>query len=122
MREGNFHQPLGYERTRELLALPEPPTAIFAANDLSAYGVMDAVRDAGLRIPEHISVIGFDDIPGSRSTNPPLTTVRQPLHDMGRAATRMLFELISDPKRAVERSELPTELVARATCRALIEA
>ena len=70
MREGNFHQPLAYERTRELLALPEPPTAIFAANDISAFGVMDAVRDAGLRIPEHISVIGFDDIPDAQTTNP----------------------------------------------------
>jgi LacI family transcriptional regulator len=120
VREGNFHQPLAYERTRELLALPEPPTAIFAANDVSAYGVMDAVRDAGLRIPEHVSVIGFDDIPGAESTNPPLTTIRQPLREMGRLATRMLFELITEPQREVKRVELPTELIARGTCRAIM--
>lgn len=120
VREGNFHQPLGYERTRELLALPEPPTAIFAANDVSAFGVMDAVRDAGLRIPEHVSVIGFDDIPGAQSTNPPLTTIRQPLREMGRLATHMLFECIEEPQREVERVELPTELIARATCRPIM--
>jgi LacI family transcriptional regulator len=120
VREGNFHQPLAYERTRELLALPEPPTAIFAANDVSAYGVMDAVRDAGLRIPEHVSVIGFDDIPGAESTNPPLTTIRQPLREMGRLATRMLFELITEPQREVKRVELPTELIARGTCRPIM--
>jgi LacI family transcriptional regulator len=117
VREGNFHSPLAYERTRELLALPEPPTAIFAANDVSAFGVMDAVRDAGLRIPEHISVVGFDDIPGASSANPALTTVRQPLRDMGRTATRMLFASIEDPKRDVERIELATELIVRSTCR-----
>ncbi|MGH2617788.1 MAG: LacI family DNA-binding transcriptional regulator [Thermomicrobiales bacterium] len=120
VREGNFHPPLAYQRTRELLGLPEPPAAIFAANDISAFGVMDAVRDAGLRIPDYISVIGFDDIPGALIANPPLTTIRQPLREMGRVATRMLFEIISDPKRAVERIDLPTELVERATCRAVI--
>jgi LacI family transcriptional regulator len=117
VRKGNFHSPLAYERTRELLALPEPPTAIFAANDVSAFGVMDAVRDAGLRIPEHISVVGFDDIPGASSSNPALTTVRQPLREMGRTATRMLFAMIDDPKRDVERIELATELIVRSTCR-----
>ncbi len=119
VREGDFHAPLAYERTRELLALAEPPTAIFAANDVSALGVMDAARDAGLRIPDHISVIGFDDIPGAVSANPPLTTVRQPLREMGKRATRMLFERIDDPRRDSERIELPTELIVRATCRSI---
>lgn len=118
VREGNFRKPLAYERAQELLALPEPPTAIFAANDISAFGVMDAVRDAGLRIPDHISVVGFDDIPDTRTTNPPLTTIRQPMQEMGRLATRMLFEFIANPRRDVERVELRTELIARATCRA----
>lgn len=117
LRQGNFHAPLAYERTRELLALPDPPTAIFASNDVSAFGVMDAVRDAGLRIPDQMSVIGFDDIPGAQSANPPLTTVRQPLREMGKQATRMLFEFIEDPRRGVERIDLPTELIVRATCR-----
>ena len=121
VQEGNFRQPLAYECTRRLLALPEPPTAIFAANDISAYGVMDAVRDAGLRIPDHVSVVGFDDIPSSLHSNPPLTTIRQPMREMGRLATRMLFELIENPKRGVERIDLPTELVIRSTCRPMVE-
>lgn len=121
VEEGDFRQPRAYECTRRLLALPDPPTAIFAANDISAYGVMDAARDAGLRIPDHISVVGFDDIPSSAHTNPPLTTIRQPMREMGRLAARMLFALIDDPKRGVERIALPTELVIRSTCRPLVE-
>jgi LacI family transcriptional regulator len=117
VREGNFRKPLAYQCAHELLALPTPPTAIFAANDISAYGAMDAVRDAGLRIPDHISVIGFDDIPDTRTTNPPLTTIRQPMQEMGTLATRMLFEFIDNPRRDVERIELSTELIVRATCR-----
>lgn len=119
VREGNFHKPLAYQRTRELLSLPDPPTAIFAANDVSAFGVMDAVRDLGLRIPDDISVIGFDDIPDALTSNPPLTTIRQPMREMGKRATRMLLEFISDQAREIERVELPTVLIVRSTCRAV---
>jgi LacI family transcriptional regulator len=117
IRQGDFHKPLAYHLTMELLRLPDPPTAIFAANDVSAFGVMDAVRDAGLRIPDDMSVVGFDDIPDAQWTNPPLTTVRQPMRDMGRQATRMLLGTIDDPDRNPERIELPTELIVRSTCR-----
>jgi len=119
VREGDFRQPLGYSRTRELLDLPEPPTAIFAANDQSAFGAMDAIRDAGLRIPDDVSVIGFDDIPAAGLTHPPLTTVRQPMVEMGRQATRMLLDLIADPVQEVPRIDLPTELIIRESCRSL---
>jgi LacI family transcriptional regulator len=115
--EGDFQQPRGYECARELLALSDPPTAIFASNDVSAFGVMEAVRDRGLRIPDDISIVGFDDIPTASSVHPPLTTVRQPLEEMGRRATQMLLALIADPKRPVERIDLPTALVARGSCR-----
>ena len=117
VREGDFHEPLGYERARELMALPDPPTAIFAANDVSAFGALDAIRDAGKRVPDDVSLIGFDDIPGAAATRPPLTTVRQPLREMGCRATRMLLELIDDPARTIERVDLPTELVVRGSCR-----
>ena len=117
IREGDFHAPLAYEATRAMLQLDKPPTAIFASNDLSAFGVMDAVRDSGLRIPEHISVIGFDDIPAAMMTNPPLTTVRQPLREMGKQATRLLLQHIDNSDHGSERIDLPTELVIRATCR-----
>ena len=119
VREGDFHKPLAYQRTNELLALPEPPTAILASNDVSAFGVMDAVRDHGLRIPDNVSVMGFDDIPDAAKANPPLTTIRQPMFEMGRLATRMLLDKIADPTREIGRSELQTELIVRDTCRAV---
>ena len=116
VREGNFFQPLGYTGASALLELPHPPTAIFASNDISAFGVMEAVREHNLRIPEDVSVVGFDDIPQAAHVHPPLTTVRQPLEEMGRIATRMLLEYIEDPQRPIERVELPTELVIRQSC------
>jgi len=113
IREGDFHQPRGYTAAKELLFLPRPPTAIFAANDVSAFGVMEAVRDCGLRIPEDISILGFDDIPQSGSVRPPLTTVRQPLEQMGRIATQALLEKLKNPRKKIDYIELPTELVIR---------
>lgn len=119
VKEGDFHEPLAYQRAIELVTMEGRPTAIFASNDLTAFGVIDAARDAGLKVPEDLSVIGFDDIPGASYSNPPLTTVRQPLLEMGRLATRMLFERIADPKLDVRRIEMPTELKIRATCRSI---
>ena len=115
--EGDFHQPRGYECARQLLALPSPPTAIFASNDVSAFGVMEAVRDSGRRIAIDVSIIGFDDIPSAAGVHPTLTTVRQPLFEMGARATRMLLELIEDPARVIERADFPTALVIRDSCR-----
>ena len=117
--EGNFFQPDGYEAGKTLLDLPAPPTAIFASNDVMAFGVMEAVRDRGLKIPNDISVVGFDDIPQAAVVHPPLTTVRQPLEEMGRMAVRSLLTLIEDPHRPAERVVLPTDLVVRDSCRSL---
>jgi LacI family transcriptional regulator len=78
---------------------------------------MEAIREYGLRIPNNVSVVGFDDIPQAAHVHPPLTTVRQPLEEMGRTATRMLLEHIKDPQRPAKRVELPTELVLRQSCR-----
>jgi LacI family transcriptional regulator len=114
--EGDFFRPLGYAGARALLELSHPPTAIFASNDVSAFGVMEAVREHGLRIPDDVSIVGFDDIPQAAHVHPPLTTVRQPLEEMGRAATRMLLEHIQDPLHPPERVQLPTELVLRQSC------
>jgi LacI family transcriptional regulator len=115
--EGNFHRPLAFQRTRELLALANPPTAIFASNDVSAFGVMDAVRDVGLRVPDDISIVGFDDTPDAQTSNPALTTVRQPMREMGARATRMLLARIAGEDPQPPRIELPTELIIRDTCR-----
>jgi LacI family transcriptional regulator len=114
--DANFQQAPGYGAALALLDLPEPPTAIFAANDLSAYGAMDAARSRGLVIPRDISIIGFDDLPQSGSIRPALTTVRQPLFEMGQQATRLLLDYINDPTRPTERLVMPTELVIRESC------
>ncbi|MGY1738255.1 MULTISPECIES: LacI family DNA-binding transcriptional regulator [unclassified Geodermatophilus] len=115
VRHGNFHHDGGYERARELLALPDPPTAVFAGSDEQAFGVLEAARQAGLSVPGDLSVVGFDDLPMARWSSPPLTTVRQPLADMGRMAGRMLLDLISGRELASQRVELATSLVPRAS-------
>jgi LacI family transcriptional regulator len=113
---GDFFRAEGYEAARKFLALDHPPTAIFAANDASAFGVMEAVRNCGLSVPDDISIIGFDDILESRQVHPPLTTVRQPLEDMGRLAVQILLARLENPDLPGERAELPTELIVRESC------
>jgi LacI family transcriptional regulator len=111
--EGDFNQVDGYAGASVLLDLPNPPTAIFASNDVMAMGVMDAVRTRKMHIPDDISVVGFDNIPQSAAVYPPLTTVQQPLEQMGRVATQMLLGILKDPDKDVRRIELPTELIVR---------
>jgi len=116
IQEGNFFQPDGYAGTESLLDLTIPPTAIFASNDVMAMGVMDAVRNRGMRVPDDISIVGFDDIPQASMIRPALTTVNQPLEKMGRFATQMLLDLLHHPDKEAERIELPTQLVVRDSC------
>jgi DNA-binding LacI/PurR family transcriptional regulator len=99
----------GYGATQKLLALPEPPTAIFAGNDMQAMGVYKA----GMLAPEDVSVIGFDDLPISRLLTPALTTVRQPVRGMGVLATRMLLRIIAGEQLETNRVEVATSLVVR---------
>ena len=96
-----------------LLRLPDPPTAIFTANDLQAHGVYEAARQAGVRIPQDLSVIGFDDLPFTRWAGPPMTTVRQPLVEMGAAAAEMVVRIATGEQPRYTRVELATELVVR---------
>jgi LacI family transcriptional regulator len=117
VRESTFHQLDGYNSAMELLNQEDPPTAIFASNDVMALGVMDAVRERGQRIPEDISVVGFDDIPQASIVHPALTTVRQPLKNMGSIATQMLLDLLKNPDASKKRIELPTGLVVRDSCK-----
>lgn len=115
--EGDYQQQSGYETTKKLLQSEDSlPTAIFASNDLSAFGAMDAVRECGLRIPDDISIIGFDDIPQASFVYPKLTTIRQPLEQMGQIAARMLLEQIEDQSLPPKRVTLATQLVIRDTC------
>ena len=116
--EGDFLQPSGYAGAALLLGRKERPTAIVASNDVMAFGVMEAVRDHGLRIPEDISIIGFDDIPQAASVHPPLTTIRQPLEEMGRVAAQLLLEIIETPSQPGKHIALPTQLIVRHSCQA----
>lgn len=117
--DGDYSWASGFRAGKELLALDSPPTAIFACSDLMAFGAIEAIHAAGLRVPDDISVVGFDDLPMAADTYPPLTTMRQPLYEMGRMAAQMVVSLI-DGKDVVSRQiELPTRLVVRQSCRAL---
>lgn len=116
IRPGEFIHQTGYEQTCALLELPEPPTAIFAGSDLQAMGVYSALRTRGIAIPDEISVIGFDDVPLAALVTPTLTTVRQPLIEMGRVATTMLLRLIAEEPLDSMRIELATSLIIRESC------
>ncbi len=118
VREGKFHYSDGYTATLALLALTRPPTAIFASNDDMAFGALEALHSQGLRVPDDVSLIGFDGIPQAALVHPPLTTVSQPLTMMGRVATQMLLDQLNDPGKPVRRIDLPTELVIRGSCQA----
>jgi LacI family transcriptional regulator len=100
------------QATRLLRGAPEP-TAIFACSDTMALGVYDAAAALGLRIPEDVSVVGFDDSPEAQWVGPALTTVHQPIAEMGSAALRMLLRISADPPRTAPREELATTLVVR---------
>ncbi|MFN8074308.1 MAG: LacI family DNA-binding transcriptional regulator [Kineosporiaceae bacterium] len=113
VRHGDFHHQGGLDRARELLALPDRPTAIFAGSDVQALGVVEAARELGLDVPGDLSIVGFDDLPLARWVSPPLTTVRQPLADMGHTAVAMLTELMAGRPLRSNRVELSTELVVR---------
>jgi len=111
--EGNFGYESGFRAAGRLLDLPQPPTAVFAANDHMALGVYEAVRRSGRRVPEDVAVVGFDDLPESRWASPPMTTVRQPLTEMGVLAARTVLRLVRGEPVVSPRIELATELVVR---------
>lgn len=111
--EGDFLEDTGYICGQQLLDLGTPPTAIVASSDTSAFGVIRAITERGLRVPDDISVMGFDDLPEASYMYPPLTTVRQPVREMGRVATRLLVEAIMTPTMTPRQVLLPTELVVR---------
>ncbi|MBC7260748.1 MAG: substrate-binding domain-containing protein, partial [Chloroflexi bacterium] len=114
---GDFRYASGISGAQKLLDLEKPPTAIFACNDVMAMAAMAAIREKGLSIPDDISIIGFDNIPQASFTSPPLTTVAQPIQDIGRIATDLLIERMSGsaslPSRRVV---LDVKLVVRGSC------
>jgi LacI family transcriptional regulator len=111
--DGDFLVDGGYEQGLRLLALPDRPTAIFAGTDMQAMGVYRAAHELGLRIPEDLSVVGFDDVPIADLASPRLTTVRQPLSEMGAVAARQLLQIRNGEPLRTLRIELATSLVIR---------
>jgi LacI family transcriptional regulator len=111
--EGDFDYASGFEGARRLLALDDRPTAVFAASDQMAMGVYEAARQRGLRVPQDLSVVGFDDLPQAGWSSPPLTTVRQPLSEMGMLAVRTVLRLMNGEQLESPKVELATEVVVR---------
>src|SRR5258708_28782125 len=110
--DSDFKEDVGASAMAPLLACDPRLDAVFAANDVMAFGAMRALRNAGRRVPDDVAVVGFDDIPSSAMTHPPLTTVRQPLYEMGRTAATMVMAAVRGESIA-KRIELPTTPVIR---------
>ena len=110
---GDFDYASGFAGGTGLLQLDRPPTAVFAASDEIALGVYEAVRQQALRVPEDLSIVGFDDLPQARWASPPLTTVRQPLAEMGVFAVQSVLRLLNDGLLESPKVELATEIVIR---------
>jgi LacI family xylobiose transport system transcriptional regulator len=113
VRVGEFLFDSGRDLGAELLTLPDPPTAIVCANDLQAFGVYEAARRAGVRIPDDLSVVGFDDIEPCGWVTPPLTTVHQPFREIGATAARIVLALADGTTPPQPIIELGTDLVIR---------
>jgi LacI family transcriptional regulator len=116
VRRADFKEHGGYEAMRSLLGLPHRPDAVFVANNLMAMGALHAIGDAGLRIPEDMGIVCFDDVPWGASLQPPLTVVDQPAFELGAAAARILLGRLREPRGPVRKVVLPTRLIVRASC------
>lgn len=116
MKRGEYQRAGGYKAARELMAMPHRPTAVFAANDQMALGVLNAAVDLGLKVPRDLSIIGVDDIEAVSLVVPPLTTVRQPTYEMGGTATEILVRLINGERPSQRKISLQTSLVVRDSC------
>ena len=113
VRVGGYRPETATAPARELLSRPDRPTAVFAANDISAIRTIEVARELGLRVPEDLSVVGFDNVPESVLCRPSLTTIAQPLHDIGATALRMLVELLAGREPTPSHVRLPTQIVRR---------
>ncbi|MCQ8194283.1 LacI family DNA-binding transcriptional regulator [Streptomyces rugosispiralis] len=114
---GTFHAAEGIEHGGRLLAVSPPPTAVFASSDELAAGVIEAARRRGLRVPEDLSVVGFDNTPLAQVTSPPLTTIHGPVREMGAVALRTALQLAAEEKIDSHHVELATQLVVRDSTR-----
>ncbi|GAH66307.1 unnamed protein product, partial [marine sediment metagenome] len=115
--EGDFRIKGGYQVMKRFLKLAEPPTAIFAANDLLALGAMQVIQKKNFRIPEDFSVVGFNDIKLASFVYPPLTTIRQPMLEMGALAVKMLLKIIEEGEFNQKKEVLESKLIIRESCK-----
>jgi LacI family transcriptional regulator len=113
--ESNFRLEGGRRAAARLLDMADPPTAIFAFNDNVAVGTLQVAAERGLRVPEDLSVVGFDDSEQAALVSPALTTVRQPLAEMGRMAISLLTRVLDGQRVEASHVELKTRLVVRAS-------
>lgn len=120
-RFGDYRQSSGYALAQELITLPDPPTALFVANNVMTLGALNGIHQIGRKIPDEIAVIGFDDLSWAVSLNPPLTTVAQPTFDIGAKAAELLLARIADHDRPPRTVMLNTRLMVRESCGALIK-
>lgn len=114
--EGDYSEQAGRRGIEDLIALPDPPTALFAANDETAVGALSALRSAGIQAGPDFPVVGFDDVVLARLVTPGLTTMRQPMHSLGVAAAQLLLRLLNEQTPDALQTQLPTELVVRESC------
>jgi LacI family transcriptional regulator len=112
--EGDWTEPGGYSAMRQMI--PHKPDALFAANDVMAAGALRALHETHLRVPDDVAVVGFDDTPNASRTDPPLTTMRQPIQSMGALAVETLIDIIDHPGSAPRSIIVATELVIRSSC------
>ncbi len=113
---GYFEQVTAYDIAHRMLQQPDPPEAVVAANDAMAIGVLQAARDLGIDVPNHLAIAGFDDIDMNRMFRPHMTTIRQPSDVLGRTAVRMLAEMISHPPPEPVQQWVAAELIVRGSC------
>lgn len=116
IKRGDSKHESAIRLTDELLALPNPPDAIFTGNNLITLGALESIQKRGLKIPNDIGIVGFDDMYWANSLNPPLTAVRQPAYEIGKRAAELLIQRIGDPQRPTIQMTLNTELKVRSSC------
>ncbi len=114
--EGDWSYPSGFRAMQELLARGHPFSALFAQSDQMAIAAIRALREAGRRVPDDVAVVGYDDIPAAEYCDPPLTTIRQPMQEVGKVATRLLIQAIEQPGMDQGEVLLKAELIRRCSC------
>jgi len=121
IKVGNFKTESGYRLAMEFITSPQPPRAIFVANNLMTLGALRAMREQGVRVPQDIALVGFDDMPWSSELCPPLTAVSQPTYELGQETVHLLLRRLADPDAPIRTVTLQPRLVVRESCGAILQ-